>query len=87
MNAIFSFNGFYKISSFKQIKKGNLKKKQKPDRAIFWKKARMPKDATQKIDEEHAKIFSVIVSFFFFARIYALNNAKNLIFFFYILIG
>ncbi|KAK1401439.1 putative Ulp1 protease family catalytic domain-containing protein [Heracleum sosnowskyi] len=43
-----------------EIKKGNLERGEKPDRAIFWKKARMPKDKNQEIDEDQAKIFSKI---------------------------
>lgn len=48
---------------FKQIKKGNLEPEEIPDRAIFWKKARMPKNQEQEIDEDQAKIFSKIVRY------------------------
>ncbi|XP_074367777.1 uncharacterized protein LOC141708178 isoform X1 [Apium graveolens] len=38
-----------------EIKKGNLKRKEKPDRAIFWWKARMPKNPDE-LTEEQAEI-------------------------------
>ncbi|XP_074342968.1 uncharacterized protein LOC141680728 [Apium graveolens] len=44
-----------------EIKKGNLKRKEKPDRAIFWWKARMPKNPDE-LTEEQAEINARIIS-------------------------
>ena len=50
--------------NFKQIKAGNLDPEEVPDRAIFWKKARVQKDKdNEKIDKELAKINAKIVSY------------------------
>lgn len=46
---------------FKQIKSGELEVDEVIDRAIFWKKARKPKDG-EEIDEELAKMNAKIVS-------------------------
>lgn len=42
------------LHHFKQVEKGKLERGEEPDRAIFWKKARLPKDNV--VDDELAKV-------------------------------
>ena len=54
----------YVLLYFEQIKKGRLVPGVKPDRAIFWKKARKQKNGeeAEEVDEELVVVCNKIVS-------------------------